>query len=169
LINPAPGRKLAGKRLEGDGMAGEDASAELDALIAQCTDAMERSKRGGRRYYFAGYGLMLLSVVGSIGAGVLALWSEVDRALVGTIALLPALCATVAGQLRLIEKGNWYYLRHRETRALIHRITVARHRASTVDTLAACYADQDDLDGRLGDAWSHTLSFSFTKQDKDLG
>ena len=147
-------------------MAGEDASLELDALIAKCTDAMERSKRGGRVYYLAGYALMLLSVAGSIGAGVMALWTDVDRALVGTVALLPALCATVAGQLRLVEKGDWFYLRHRETRALIHRITVARLRAPTIETLEASYADQDVLDTRLGELWSRTLSFNFTKHER---
>jgi len=43
---------------------------------------------------------------------VMALWSEeVPRQWVGTVALLPALCATVAVQLRLNEKGNFSYRR----------------------------------------------------------
>jgi hypothetical protein len=94
---------------------------------------------------------------------VLALWSDVDRALVGTIALLPALAGIVAGQLRLVEKGNWFYLRHRQARALGRRVMVAKKKAPTIETLAECYARLDDLEERMGEMWIENLSFSFAK------
>nr|WP_166178142.1 hypothetical protein [Altererythrobacter segetis] len=147
-------------------MADADTGAELDALIADCREKAKRSHAMGRRYYFWGYAIMLASLVGSIGAGVLALASGVDRAVVGVVALIPAFAATVAGQLRLVEKSNWFYRRRRELEALTRRVTTARLRAADLATLEACYGELSAIDKAMGDQWEEKLAFDFTAQAK---
>jgi hypothetical protein len=142
-------------------MAGVDATQELDALIGECRETATRSHRRGRFYYYLAYSIMILSIVGSIGAGALALATGVDRTLVGIIALVPAFCATVAGQLRLVEKSNWFYRRRRELDAFARKVSVARKRAPDVETLEACYAELSAIDKAQGDEWSNNLAFDF--------
>jgi hypothetical protein len=148
-------------------MAEVDTGAELDALIADCRAAAKRAWKRGKVYYLFGYLIMLLSLVGSIGAGALALASGVDRAIVGFVALVPAFAATIAGQLRLVEKSNWFYRRRRELDALARRTTVARMRAPTLATLEHCYAELTAIDRAMGDEWSEKLAFDFTAQAKN--
>jgi hypothetical protein len=143
-------------------MPNEEAAQELESLIAECKQNATRSHARGRFYYYLGYSIMILSVMGSIGAGALALATNVDRALVGIIALVPAFCATVAGQLRLVEKSNWFYRRKRELDAFARKATVARRRRPDLETLEACYAELDALDRAMGDEWSDKLAFDFT-------
>jgi hypothetical protein len=144
-------------------MAEEDAARMLAALAARCDDAAMRARRRGRRYYFISYALMIVSVAGSIGAGVMALWSDaVPREWIGTVALLPALCATVALQLRLVEKGNFSYKRYRGYYAFARRVEVAQLRAPSLDTLEACNAEYTELVRTFDDMWAENLNFNFT-------
>jgi len=150
-------------------MADQDTSAELDALIGECRETARRAHRRGKLYYLAGYAIMLVSLAGSIGAGVLALASGADRAVVGFVALIPAFAATIAGQLRLVEKSNWFYRRRREMDALARRVTVARKRSPDLATLEACYADLSAVDAAMGDDWSAKLAFDFAAQGRREG
>ena len=146
-------------------MAEDDAATMLDRLGADCDESARNAKRRGRRYYFVSYALMIVSVAGSIGAGVMALWSEaVPREWVGTVALLPALCATVAVQLRLNEKGNFAYRRYRAFHALARRVEVARLRAPTLDTLEAFNAEHARINAALDEQWVESLNFSFAER-----
>ena len=54
-------------------MAEDDAATMLDRLGADCDESARNAKRRGRRYYFVSYALMIVSVAGSIGAGVMAM------------------------------------------------------------------------------------------------
>lgn len=147
-------------------MANEDTTAEMDALIAQCRDMAARAHRRGKVYYLSGYGIMLLSLAGSVGAGALALATGADRVLIGVIALVPAFCAMVAGQLRLVEKSNWFYRRQREMNALARRVTVARKRSPDIAALEACYAEMTAIDKTMGDEWSAKLAFDFAARPR---
>jgi hypothetical protein len=149
-------------------MADEDAAAMLERLAGQCDESAQNAKKRGRRYYFVSYALMVLSVAGSIGAGVMALWSEaVPRELVGTVALLPALCATVAMQLRLNEKGNFSYRRYRAFYALARRVEVAKLRAPTLDTLEAFNAQHAEINDSLDEQWVEKLNFNFNPSARE--
>ena len=104
----------------------------------------------------------------SVGAGVMALWSEaVPREWVGTVALLPALCATVAMQLRLNEKGNFSYRRYRAFHALARRVEVARLRAPTLDTVEAFNAEHAAINDSLDEQWVENLNFNFNPSARD--
>lgn len=147
-------------------MADQDTSGELDTLIAELRETGLRAHRRGKLYYNTGYAIMLLSLAGSIGAGGLALATGVDRTVVGLIALVPAFCATAAGQLRLVEKSNWFYRRRREMDALARRVTVAKKRSPDLATLEACYGELTELDRQMGETWSEKLAFEFTAQPR---
>jgi len=98
----------------------------------------------------------------------MALWSEeVPRQWVGTVALLPALCATVAVQLRLNEKGNFSYRRYRAFHALARRVEVARLRAPTLDTVDAFNAEQATINDSLDEQWVESLNFRFSPSGPD--
>ena len=149
-------------------MADDDAGTMMARLVERCDDLAQNAKSRGRRYYFVSYALMILSVAGSIGAGVMALWSEaVPREWVGTVALLPALCATVAMQLRLNEKGNFSYRRYRAFYALARRAEVARLRSPTLDTVDAFNAEHAKINDSLDEQWVEDLNFKFSPSVRD--
>jgi hypothetical protein len=149
-------------------MADDDAEAMLARMVRRCDESALHARTRGRRYYFTSYALMILSVAGSIGAGVMALWSEaVPREWVGTVALLPALCATVAVQLRLNEKGNFSYRRYRAFHALARRVEVARLRAPTLDTVEAFNAEHAAINDSLDEQWVESLNFNFNPSARD--
>src|SRR5690606_25633189 len=104
-------------------MADDDAGRMLARMVERCDESARHARARGRRSSFVSHSLMSLSAAGSIAAGVLALWSEEGpREWVGTVALLPALCARVAVQLRLSEKGNFSYRRYRAFHARARRV-----------------------------------------------
>lgn len=149
-------------------MADDDAGTMLARLARRCDELAQNAKSRGRRYYWVSYALMILSVAGSIGAGVMALWSEaVPREWVGTVALLPALCATVATQLRLTEKGNFSYRRYRAFHALARRVEVARLREPTLDTVDAFNAEHAAINDSLDEQWVEELNFRFSPSARD--
>jgi hypothetical protein len=149
-------------------MPEEDAAAMLERLVAQCDESAANAKARGRRYYFVSYTLMVLSVAGSIGAGVMALWNDaVPREWVGTVALLPALCATVAMQLRLNEKGNFSYRRYRAFHALARRVEVGRLRAPTLETLEGFNAEHAKINDSLDEQWVENLNFNFNASARE--
>lgn len=149
-------------------MADDDAGRMLARMVERCDESARHARARGRRYYFVSYSLMILSVAGSIAAGVMALWSEeVPRQWVGTVALLPALCATVAVQLRLNEKGNFSYRRYRAFHALARRVEVARLRAPTLDTVDAFNAEQAAINDSLDEQWVESLNFRFSPSGPD--
>jgi hypothetical protein len=144
-------------------MADDDAAKMLGELIERCDRSARNAQVRGRRYHIFGYALMIVSVAGSIGAGVMALWSEaVPRQWIGTVALLPALCATIATQLRLTEKENFSYRRYRALDALARRAEIARMRAPTLDTLETFSAEEAELKRLLDETWVEGLNFNFT-------
>jgi hypothetical protein len=147
-------------------MNGDQAATELDALIGEAEDAAGRSLRRGRGYYFAGYALALLSVGASIVAGVLALGDTgAGLKTVGVIALIPAFCATIAAQLRLVEKANWNYRRRRRLKTLARETRFARLKGAPIDVLEAAQARLAAIETELDEAWSEGLAFTFAAKD----
>lgn len=142
-------------------MPDKDASAELEALIAQCRSEAGNSHRRGRNYYRLSYAVMVISVLASIVAGVGVLASEDYQKVFGVVALVPALCALAASQLKLVEKTGWFYRKQRELNALARQVTVARKRSPDVDTLEACYALYTEVERSTGEEWTRTAAFTF--------
>ena len=142
-------------------MQDKDAVAELDALIAQCRNEADSSHRRGRNYYRLSYAVMIVSVLASIVAGVGVLAIEHYQKVFGVVALVPALCALAASQLKLVEKTSWFYRKQRELNALARQVTVARKRSPDVDTLEACFNLYSDVERSTGEEWTRTAAFTF--------
>lgn len=138
-----------------------DASAELEELIAQCRSEAQAAHRRGRAYYRWSYFVMIVSVLASITAGLGVLVGEDYQKLFGLTALVPALCALAAGQLKLVEKTGWFYRKQRELNALARQVTVARKRKPDVDTLEQCYKRFDAVQRSTGEEWTRTAAFAF--------
>lgn len=139
----------------------EKATVLLDAMIAECTTVAEAALGRGRRYYFISYLLMIMSVGGSVLAGILALFAEVSKDWVGTVALVPALCATVAGQLRLVEKGDWHYRRRNAMRKLARDFQLERDRGADLDRVAAANDRLSKIEVQFEHEWSQNNAFRF--------
>ncbi|MXO59748.1 hypothetical protein GRI89_09375 [Altererythrobacter salegens] len=139
----------------------DTADEALNSLVSECNSVANKSTLHGRRYYFFSYLLMVLSVAGSILAGGLALWGEFDKAVIGTVALLPALAATVAGQLRLVEKANWHYRRRNRMRELGRDFALMRARGANLDTLEEANRKMTMAEARMEHEWVQTNSFHF--------
>lgn len=133
----------------------------LENLALECEQEVGESRKFSRRYYFASYTLMILSLVGSIGAALLAFLDGVDRAVVGVVALLPAVSASVAGQLRMIEKGSWHFRRKHAMERLARDLRLTA--ATDADWKAVETANRKvgELDERLEADWDAGLAFRF--------
>ena len=142
-------------------MPDKDASAELEELIRQCRADADSAHRRGRAYYRWSYAMMILSVLASIVAGGGVLVGEDYQKVFGVIALVPALCALAAGQLKLVEKTGWFYRKQREMNALARQVTVARKRAPDVDMLEKCYKLYSLIEQNTGEEWTRTAAFTF--------
>jgi hypothetical protein len=150
-------------------MADKDANAELEALVGECRDEAVKAHRRGRAYYRSSYAVMMVSVLASIAAGVGVLALEQYQKVFGVVALVPALCALAAGQLKLVEKTGWFYRRQREMNALARRVTVARKRSPDVDTLEKCVALLNEVERGSDEEWARTAAFSFTASLQEGG
>ena len=104
---------------------------------------------------------MIVSVLASIVAGVGVLAIEHYQKVFGVVALVPALCALAASQLKLVEKTSWFYRKQRELTALARQVTVARKRSPDVDTLEACFNLYSDVERSTGEEWTRTAAFTF--------
>lgn len=151
--------------VEGAIMNEEQANKQLDVLIGEIDAIANKSTIQGRIYYYLGYGLALISVVTSIMAGILALSDAASLWFVGVIALVPAFCATVAGQLRFVEKANWHYGRRRKYRTLARETRFARLKHPTLEVLEAAHSSLETIEAELDDTWTTTAAFSFAAND----
>jgi hypothetical protein len=133
----------------------------LDALALDCEKTALASRGYSRRYYFASYTLMVLSLVGSIGAAVLAFVGEVDRNVVGIVALLPAICASVAGQLRMIEKGNWHFRRKHALERLARDFRLTAAQNPDWEAVESANKVFSELEERFEGDWGTALAFRF--------
>lgn len=138
-------------------------SDSLREMQRYCETNSKHYKRCGRAYYTLTYLLSVLTVLASITAGVLAIWLDTDaeQELIGTIALIPAASASVASQLKLTDKANWFY------NFRTQYCTLSRDFASII-AAGATQAQADQLRERLNKlevqadrAWSERLAFFF--------
>ena len=138
-----------------------EAAQILQTLEADCAASARAASRRSRRYYFASYAMMVLSLAGSIGASVLAFWNHIDHRVVGLVALLPAVCASVAGQLRLVQKGNLHFRRKHALESLARDFGLARRSTPSWKAVAAANAALSSLDQTSDAEWTTDLAFRF--------
>ena len=138
-----------------------DPAQELEAIALYCDQTAASSRMFSHRHYYVNYSLMIASLAGSIGAAVLAFWDGIDAKLIGLVALLPAICASVVSQLRLVEKGNWHFRRKHAMNRLARDLRLASLRNPDWKSVEAANANLAELEGRLEGDWDTTLAFRF--------
>lgn len=150
-------------------MSEEKYSDQIARLITDCEEGAVASLRSGRRHYFASYTLMVVSVASSVLAGILALKVEATKELVGAVALVPALCAGIASQLRLVPKGNWYYHRNRLLQAHARIMLAMNVDKPTRADLDSAIAGLNRIEADLEKEWDSRASFVFTAAGQGSG
>ena len=133
----------------------------VEKLVEELQEDCEKYIRLGRRYYSASYTLTILAVSASLLAGALAMWSDIKQEAIGAVALIPAFCVAVAHRLKLVDKGNWFYLTGDRLKALAREACVetsagldATKAKALVDKANAIYLSS-------GAEWAKDLSFLF--------
>ena len=138
----------------------------LKSLVDECQREADVARVRSRRHYFISYALMVLSLLGSIGAAVLAFWDGVDRMIVGLVALLPAVSATIAGQLRLIERG-YAHVQHKQSMQILARdLNLASLRKPDWDVVAEANRRFNQLNQQFTEEWRSSLAFRFQSREQ---
>lgn len=142
-----------------------DPAQKLKEIAVYCEQTAASSRKFSRRHYYVNYGLMITSLAGSIGAAVLAFWDGIDGKLIGLVALLPAICSSVVGQLRLVEKGNWHFRRKHAMDRLARDLRLASLRNPDWKSIEAANSRLAELEERLEGDWDTSLAFRFQSGD----
>ena len=142
-----------------------DPARRLEEIALDCEQTAASSRKFSRRHYYLNYGLMIVSLARSIGAAVLAFWDGIDVKLIGLVALLPAICSSVVGQLRLVEKGNWHFRRKHAMDRLARDLRLASLRNPDWASVEAANAKLAELEERLEGDWDTSLAFRFQSGD----
>lgn len=133
-----------------------DIEARLRALEAEIDKAQRDSLKHGRRNYLVLNMLLVLSVLGSVAAAVLALINA-PPLVAGLVALIPAVAVTISTSFKLQAKASWHYGKHTELNGLVRRIRYAVPAAPTAADVAALAQQLTDLDVRMDRQWAETL------------
>ncbi|ABC64407.1 hypothetical protein [Erythrobacter litoralis] len=135
-------------------------------MIAYCDERFTHFRNLGRWYYRWSYVLSIIAVIASVSAGVLAIWDFASKEIIGTIALTPALMATIASQLKLVEKSNWFYMGARRFRAFARTMRVEAVGGVPINKVEEYARLLNDYEVGAQQQWTDQLNFQFdTAQD----
>lgn len=137
----------------------------IPELTAYCQRSGETYRSAGRRYYALAYLLTVITVLASISAGMLAIWTgeNVPTPWIGTIALIPAASASIASQLKLVEKANWFYNCSTEYKALSREMMFLAASTPSPQLVEAAIGRLNQTERQADRGWSERLSFFFDK------
>jgi hypothetical protein len=125
-------------------------------LQKEIDEACRTNLRLGRQTHGLYLTLGVLIVGSSALSAVLALgFDEVDRRLIGAIALIPGICAGVAETFHLVLKKHWYYRKHDRLKALSRRMHFTIPPFVTEEEIAKVVTDLCRIDRDMSRAWEH--------------
>lgn len=147
-------------------------SDEFQQLLSEfkvyCEDNSKRYRRAGWGYYLFAYLLTIVTVLASIIAGILAIYygGGENVKLLGAVALVPAASTSVASQLKLTDKANWFYNGSTEYMIMARDFAILGAAGATKDDVAAAKDRLNQMESKADRAWSERLSFFFDKPEE---
>ncbi len=138
----------------------------LDEMHEHCDSSSRSYRRHGRFYYFLSYLLTVTTVLASISAGALAILplTKGNEALIGIVALIPAASASMASQLKLVDKANWFYNCSTEYKSLERDFQFLQASCATPDQIEKAKDRLSLMEVQADRGWSERLSFFFDRK-----
>lgn len=131
-----------------------DEATRAQQLRAQIYAESKYSLKLGQRTHQLYLLIIALTVGASAVSSILALgFPEVDRRLIGAIALIPGICAGVADRFHLRLKKHWYYRRYDKLNALVRRIDFVLPENPDHDEIASVSKAFCRVDTDMSRAW----------------
>jgi len=143
----------------------EEIAARVERLRAELERERDHYLRLGRTNQYAMFALMMLTVGGSLAAGILGLGLEADPKLVGLVGLVPAVAATAANQFKLQGKADWHYRKYDALKALLRRANYDLPLKASSEDVAEIGQALSKIEAEMSAAWEQSLTFKFENRD----
>jgi hypothetical protein len=111
-------------------------SARRAKLIGLITASIGRERRRASGCHTTGMLLLILAVCASGGAGIIAIATDINRQIIGAIALIPAFFALLATTIKFDERAMFHYKKKRDLEALLNRLEFELPAEATDDQIA---------------------------------
>ena len=133
-----------------------DPIARAQALQVEIDEACRTNLRLGRQTHGIYLALGLLIVGSSALSAILVLRvgdMEANRWLIGSIALVPGICAGVADRFHLVLKKHWYYRKYDRLNTLSRRLRFIIPPVVTEEEIRKLATDLCKIDRDMSRAW----------------
>lgn len=133
----------------------EDLSKELDRAISQESHLAHLNHRFSVCF-------MVAALSCSVSAAILGFWTDVSSKVVGGLAILPALIAFVAVNLKLERKSSWHYRKRDGLQALRSRLLYQQPVSPSADNIAAIAEAWDKLNQQMQEEWDKDMALNWS-------
>ena len=131
-----------------------DDASPAQVLRKQIFDECQYNWKLGWRTHLLYLFIIALTVGSSAVSSILALgFPEVDHRLIGSIALIPGICAGVSDRFHLRLKKHWYYRKYDKLNALVRRMDFVLLPEAGLDEIAKVAKDFCRVDTDMSRAW----------------
>ena len=97
--------------------------------------------------------LMVIALGCSVAAGAIGFFTNASSKVVGGLAVIPALIAFVAVNLKLEDKSSWHYRKRDELRALVSRLDYPQTELLSSDNIATISNCRNELNAKMQAEW----------------
>jgi hypothetical protein len=146
-------------------MADKETEARRAKMTRDLDHALGVLGAAATRNYFTTFALALLATGASIAASILA-FLQASAALVGVLALIPAMAGILMNRLKFQQRANWYYRKKEALLELYNQLHFELPDPPTSAAIAAISKKWTRLNGEMSGAWETSLALSPEELEK---
>ena len=146
-------------------MADKETESRRARMAKDLDHAVGVLGRAATRNYFFTFGLALLATGASIAASILA-FLQFSAAIVGVLALIPAMAGILLSRLKFQQRANWYYRKKGALLALYNELHFELPDPPTSAAIASISKKWRQLNQEMEAAWETSLALSPEELEK---